>query len=161
MDKIEQNQIQLPIKWSALEYGYIPKSPDWFWVIGIITTALFVAVAILGNILFAVFIAIAGFTIAMYGARKPQTANFAIQARGIEINKTLYAYGNLKSFWIHYDPPRKKELSVQSEKMFMPYIKIPLGDIDPNIVREVLLKFLKEREHQESLIDILGEYLRF
>ena len=97
----------------------------------------------------------------MYGAKKPQIVNFSIKANGIQINKTLYTYDSIKSFWVYYDPPYKKELSIQSEKIFMPYIKIPLGDMDPNKVREALLKFKKEKEHQESLMDVVSEYLRF
>jgi uncharacterized membrane protein len=156
-----KRKIQLPISWRAPEYSHNQKSSDWFWIVGIFTLALLVVSITFSNMLFAIFILLAGFTIILYGARKPRLVQFSITGRGILIGKNLYPYNTLKSFWIHYDPPFKKELVIQSEKILMPYIKIPLGDIDPNAVREILLKFLKEKEQEESLIDAVSDYLRF
>ena len=149
------------ISWKAPEYADIPKTKDWFWAVGILTICFFVAALIMRNLLFGIFVLLAGFTIILYAHRKPRIISFEINARGIKIQNRLYPYENLKSFWLHYDPPHKKELSIESEKLFMPYIIIPLGDIDPNVVRDFLLKFLKEKEHKESLVDSIAQYLRF
>jgi hypothetical protein len=96
-----------------------------------------------------------------FGSRKPRIISFEISGRGIKIAKRLYPYDNLKSFWIHYDPPRKSELSLESKKAIMPYITIPLGDIDPNIIRDRLIKLLPEKKHEESIIDNISHYLGF
>ena len=158
---MNKKELQLPLSWQAPEYNYNQKSADWFWIVGIFSLTLFAVALIFNNTLFAIFIIIAGFTIAMYGARRPRIIQFSITIRGFQIGKNLFPYNTLKSFWIHYDPPFKKELVIQSEKMFMPHIKIPLGDTDPNDIREILLKFLKEKEYEESLIDAIGDYLKF
>lgn len=151
-----------PISWEAPEYTYYPKQKEWHWLVGIIATGLVIlAVVVMKSFLFGVFIAVAAFTIMLVGTRKPRIVLFEISSRGVAASKKLYPYNNLKSFWIRYDPPRKKELSLESKKTFMPYIIMPLGDTNPNIIREQLIRFLPEKEHEESLIESISHYLGF
>ena len=150
-----------PFKWSAQEYEYFPKSADWFWIVSILAAAVFAASIILGNFLFGILALVSGVAIILYGVRKPRNITFLITVRGVQIGSKFYPYENLESFWLHYDPPHKKELSLKSKKIFMPYIQIPLGDTDPNVVRDFLLKFTKEKEHQESFTDSIIRSLRF
>ncbi len=149
------------ISWEAEEYTYTPKTKDWYWVVFILTFGLVVVAYFLNNFLFGVFVLIAGFTVALYGAKRPRTVRFAVLAQGIQVDKKIYTFRSLKSFWIHYDPPHKKEVSLVSKKLLVPRITLPLGDTDPNQVREVLIKFLREREHHESLVENLAKYLNF
>lgn len=149
------------IRWEALEYEYRPKSNNWFWTIGIISLGLSVASLLLGNLLFAILILIAGFAIILAGARRPRKILFSFTSRGLEIEKRLFPYENLKSFWIHYEPPHKKLLSIEPKKIFMPMIFIPLEDINPNIVREHLLKFLKEERREESFVQTIIRLVGF
>ena len=149
------------LSWEALEYEYHEKTTDWYWAVGIVTFGFFVLALILKNFLFAILVAIAGFTFALYGARRPKIVSFAITSRGLKIGEKLYPYDNLKSFWLNYDPPNIKELYVISKKFFAPQISIPLGASDPNKIREYLLKFLEEKEIQESLSDVIARFFRF
>ena len=70
-ESAQKNEIK-EIKWETWEYEYIPKSNNWFWVVGIITIGLATASVLLDNILFAIFVALAGFTISLYASRKPK-----------------------------------------------------------------------------------------
>lgn len=149
------------LEWQAPEYEFQKKSPEWFWAIGIIVVALVIVSALTDNFLFGVFSAIAGFTLIMYAVRHPRIINFAITERGILIDKKLYPYGNLKAFWVDYNPPHTKKLLLESEKIFMPRISIPLDEIDPNKLREILLKFLKEKKIEESLSETIMNYFGF
>jgi len=149
------------IKWEAPEYEYIPKSPNWFWSVGIIAAAAAFAAILLGNVLFAILALLGGFTMILYGARKPKKVLFSLTSRGIQIENRLFPYENIRSFWIHYDPPYRKLLTVELKKMFMPFVFIPLSDIDPNIIRDHLLKFTKEKRHEESITEILTQLLGF
>lgn len=149
------------LSWEAEEYLYVPKSKDWYWAVLILTLGLIVVAYFLDNFLFGVFILIAGFTVALYGAKRPRKVTFSLLPQGIQIGKRLYTYRSLKSFWIHYDPPHKKEISVASKKMLVPKIALPLGDTDPNAVREILIKFLRETEHHESLVENIANYFGF
>ncbi len=154
-------QFLVLVEWQSLEYEYHEKSSDWYWAVGIITVGFFALAIILKNFLFALMALIAGFTLAMYGAKKPKTVSFAITSRGIKIGNVLYPYDDLKSFWINYDPPRVKELYVISKKVLLPQLSIPLGTADPNQIREHLMKFLEEKEIQESFADAIARFFRF
>lgn len=104
------------ISWQAPEYEYTKKHRDWYWAVGIITVAFAVVGVLIQNILFVILIILAGFTVALYGARKPRIADFVLTARGIKIGERFYPYDSLKSFWINYDPPGKKEIIFVSSK---------------------------------------------
>lgn len=149
------------ISWETEEYAYTPKTKDWYWAVLIFTVAFVVVAYILDNFLFGVFMLVAGFTTALYGARRPRRVIFSLLPQGVKIDKRLYTYRSLKSFWIHYDPPHKKEISLISKKMLVPKIYLPLGDTDPNAVREILIKYLRESEHHESLTENLAKYFGF
>ena len=149
------------IVWQAPEYQFREKGNDWYWALGILTVGLFATSIVLHNFLFAIIIAIGGFAVAIYSSKRPDLVKFAVSHRGVKVKDILYPYDNLKSFWIEYDPPYRKELIIESKKVMMPYIVIQLGGADPIRVRENLLKFLREMRHEESLITTLARVLKF
>ncbi|MBI5816923.1 MAG: hypothetical protein HZB09_00660 [Candidatus Yonathbacteria bacterium] len=148
------------IIWSALEYPIREKTTDWYWALGIMAIAGAVASYILGNILFSILILLGAFTVASYGARKPHMVEFEIDRRGIRSGTTLYPHSSLASFWI-VEGVEESKILLQSGKIFMPYIIIPLGEENPEMVREVLLNYLKEEEHAEPFAQRIMDYLRF
>lgn len=152
---------QTKFEWSAPEYEFRKKGPDWFWAVGVITLTAATSSFFLQNFIFAGLVIIMGFSLALYGAKKPDMVNFKIDATGIKIGSRVFDYQNLKSFWIEYDPPIAKELLVESKKTFVPHIKIQLGDQDPVKIRAYLLQFLKEEKIEESLIIAIARLLNF
>lgn len=156
-----QTNLPQTISWQALEYAYIKKTPDWYWAVGILTIGLFIVALIFSNFLFSIFVLLSGFTIALYGARAPQVVSFCLSIEGVRIRDRVYPYDVLKSFWIFYHPPQVKELSIESQKLIMPQIKIPLGEANPAQVRAYLQQFLPERQQEESFIDVSTRYLGF
>ena len=149
------------ISWKAPEYVYIKKPADWYWLVGIIAAGFFILALAMKNFLFAALLVIAAFIVMLYGTKKPRIVSFEISSRGVKIGKKLFPYEYLKSFWIQYDPPLKKELSLESKKSFMPYVILHLAELDPNIIRNYLIKLLPEKKHEESLIENIGHYLGF
>lgn len=149
------------LSWQTLEYQHYKKSKDWFWALFIMTLAFLIVAIITKNFLFGTFTIIAGFAIALLGGKKPQQVEVSISGRGVQIENNLYLYETLTSFWIFYQPPDIKELSLKSEKLLMPYIKVPLGDADPAAIRKFLLQFLPEEAQEESFIDVIARRLKF
>ncbi len=149
------------IEWSAPEYIFYEKSSDWFWALGIITLGFFVSAIFLRAFLFAILVLLAGFSLALYGARRPEMVNFSAGPRGVQIKNRIYDYENLKSFWIEYNPPHRKELILESKKTFMPYITILIEDVEPDKLRNLLIRFLPEKKIEESLISTIARILGF
>jgi len=146
-------------EWQAPAYEFREKSPDWYWAVGIITVATLAASFFARNYLFGIFALLAGFSIAVHSARRPEIVTFKINSRGIKIGKLIYDYENLKNFWINYNPPRKKELLIESSKAFVNYIVIPLGHTDPVQIREILLPFLREKKIEEPLVSVIANLI--
>lgn len=156
---MEENNNQ--IEWVAPEFEQHQKSKSWFITIGIISGILFLLAIFTKNILFALLIGLSYFTISSYAIKKPKDIKISINSKRIKIEKTLYALENIRSFWIFYDPPEIKELSLRSKKTIMPYIKVPIGDENPVEIRKILIKYLPEKKHKESAIDNLAKNLKF
>jgi len=69
------------IEWQAPEYEFHEKRPDWFWTLGIITLALFLSAVLLHSFLFGFLILLAGFSLALFGARKPNIVFYCDETR--------------------------------------------------------------------------------
>ncbi len=157
----EPKPLPTSIKWEAPEYEFIPKSNNWFWSVGILSLAISVASILFGNILFAILILVEGVAVILYGAKKPKKIVFILNPRGLQIENRLFPFENLGSFWIHYDPPHKKFIAIEPKKFLMTTISAPLADIDPNLIRNYLLKFLREERREESLIATVSRLAGF
>jgi len=147
--------------WSAYEYEYYEKSTDWYWWVG------FFALVLLGfalwqrSFLFVLVILLGWFAIALYAVRPPQMLSFSIAERGVLIGDHLYPWHDLRSFWIFYNPPLRKELVIAPKKTLLSALKINLGNIDPSALHDILVTFLPEIEEEDSLIDNLSRLVRF
>jgi len=153
--KVETIKEKNSIEWLAPEFEHYNKNKSWFIVVGVIAAGLFLWAVFTKNFIFALLIGLSYFSVIVFALKKPNNIHLAITPKGLKIDKTLYVFDNLRSFWIFYEPPLIKELSVRSKKMIMPYIKVPLGEQNPVEIRRLLLKYLPEKKHKESLIDNL------
>ncbi len=149
------------IEWVAPEFTKYKKNKQWFVLPTLIALAVIIVAILLKNVLLIIIIILVTFIIYIYALKEPKKIKFSISGKGIQINEHLHELKDLRSFWIFYDPPGIKEISLRSKKMFMPYIKIPLGKQNPVEVRKLLLKFLPEKKHRESKIDELARKSKF
>lgn len=159
--KRQPEKQKIEMAWEAPEYVYMQKSSDWYWAVGIISLALILVAIFTRNLLFAIFAAVAGFTIALWGARKPKTITIVMTGNGVAIEGRRYPYQELISFWIHYNPPLIKEISFVTKSTFLPYLRVPLGNENPAEIHAFLIRFLPEKIQEESLIDIVARTLKF
>ncbi len=148
------------LTWDALEYHHIDKTSDWYWSLGIISFSIVLLAILFNNLLFALFVLLAAVTLGMYGGRPPEIVRIELRKKGILMADRLYDYDSLESFWIEEEDVHPKIL-VKSQKILMPYIIIPLGDVPHEVIREELLKYMPEVEHHESVGHKLLEYFGF
>ncbi|MFA5838749.1 MAG: hypothetical protein WC849_02330 [Candidatus Paceibacterota bacterium] len=154
---MDQSNDKKIIRWSAEEFEYSEKSVDWFWAVGVVSVGFAVLSIFLGNLLFALLIIISAFALSMQAVRKPKVINFEINDEGIIIDKKLYIYNTLESFWVI----NKEKIIIKSKKAVVPFLIIPLQNMNPRSVREYLLKNLKEEEMSEPFGQVVMEKLGF
>ncbi len=148
------------VSWSAPEHLYVEKRQDWYWAVGIVTLALAAVAFIFGNVITGIFIIVAAVALVLHASRPPKIVSYEINDRGIMADNVLYPFLTLESFWIPHDefPPK---LIVKSRKLFMPYIVIYIDEVDPENVREIMLTYIAETEHRESILKHILERLGF
>jgi len=148
------------ISWHAPEHLHTDKKPDWYWAVGVITLALAAGAFIFGQWITGIFIIVAAVALVLHASRPARTIYFEINDRGLIIDKTLYPFLHLDSFWIPHDswPPK---ILLKSRKTLMPYIIIYIDEVDPEEVREVMLRYIAETEHHEPMLKHLLEWCGF
>ena len=148
------------IEWEDYEYEYRHKTSDWYWAVGIITVSIAVASILYGNILFAILIIIGAFTLSLHATHQPRIIHFELNDHGVVINKLLYPYNTLESFWVE-NRDNNNRILFKSKKLLMPYIVMPLGTIMPETAMAFLDMHLPEEEHLEPIFQKIMEYLGF
>lgn len=144
-------ETQKTITWQTLEYQSRPRSGDWFWAIGIIAVAAAVTAILLKNFLFGILIIIAAFTLMLQAARKPRLLRFEINQTAVVAGAVAYPLSSLESFWIDSANPNDARLLLKSKNLTALLIAIPLGDTEPQIVKDFLSSRLSEAELHEPL----------
>lgn len=152
-----------PYIWETHEFIYQEKTNDWYWIVGIIAVSISIVSIIFGNILFALFILLGAFTLCLFAAKKPEIIRYEINNTGIIINKTLYPYHSLHSFFVEDNTHHglQSKAIFRSKKLIVPLLILPLEDIHPEELRDFLFEHLPEEHHTESLSHKILEYLGF
>ncbi|CAN5144231.1 hypothetical protein BH11PAT3_BH11PAT3_0780 [soil metagenome] len=128
---------------------------------GIITVAIAIASIIFGNVIFAILIIIAAFSLCLYINVHPNIIHIKIDERGVTRGQIRYPYQTLHSFWIDIEHPHPK-IILRSKKAFLPLIIVPLDPaLDEEKVHDILLQHLPEEPMRLPLAEMILEYLGF
>lgn len=150
------------IQWEGFEHQHVERGSDWFWALGIVTISTALTAIVLGNILFALLIVVAGSTLGLLAKKPPRIATFELTDRGLHINETLYPYSIIHGFWIDEHAEAGTTLLVDTSRLFAPHLVIPIADINPQSIREHLLAYdIAEIELSEPLSHKLLEFIGF
>lgn len=148
------------ITWQTIEYHHTEKTPDWYWIVGIVTLSIALISIILNNVIFAILIIVSAFTLSLFASRKPEIIDIEINNKGVKVGNTKYPYKSLESFWIETREGNDRIL-IKSNAVLKPYIVIFIDDADPEKIREILEQHLEEEEHSEPLLEKLLLYFGF
>lgn len=152
-----------PFIWEEHEYYFQEKTSDWYWAVGIIGVSIAILAIIFNNTLFAVLVLLSTFALSLFASKEPKVVRFEINKSGILIANTLFPFGTLDSFWVEDNKHinRPSHLYIKSKKLIVPLIVIPLGQTNPEDVRDFLLDHLLETPHSEPLGQKILEYFGF
>lgn len=155
----EKRYRQVLIFWRAREFEKKERHPRWHWIFFGILFALVLYAFLTSNLIMSIIFILFGFLFYFYEKNEPKEYTFGVNNEGVFAQDRIYSFDSLENFWIFYEPGGIKELSLKSQKTFMPYISLPLGATDPNKIRDILLKRLPEKEHEKGLMSILERIL--
>jgi len=142
--------------WQAPEYEHFEKHPNWYWLTGAILLAIVIYAVATNSILMAITFILIGMLGYIYAEREPRVIRMEINPDGIQVDKYFYEHEDIKSFWIFYEIEQGiKVLSLHSQKTFLPYIHIPVGNANPILIRETLIHYLPEIKQELTILDRL------
>lgn len=157
--ELTETQKSPQIFWEAPSFYYNPQKR----YLSMLVAALFAGATALFifkyDSLTSIFLILSSLVLILYSTQRPTASKIMIDQRGIWIDEKIYYYKDLRSFWIEYNPGGSKELSIESRKWYMPYIKVLLNEQNPVEIRSLVINFLPEKEHENSLADHIGRML--
>lgn len=149
------------ISWKALEYKKKERTADWYWAVIILAISITIISIILKDYLFSILIIISTISIIIFSQKDPNELNISINRRGITVEKKMYPFANLESFWVDITEEDNYKIILKLKKGFMPLVIIPLKEIHHLDIRDFLLNFLQEEEMHEPLAQKIMDKLGF
>ena len=147
------------ISWEAPSFYYNPQKRYLSLTIVALVASAVALLIFRYDTLTSIFLILASLVLLLYGQQKPKISKITVDQSGVSVDDIMYHYKDIKSFWVEYNPGGPKELSLESTKWYMPYVKILLNEQNPVEVRSLIVNFLPEKEHQNSLVDQIGRKL--
>jgi hypothetical protein len=135
---------EIHIEWKFPEFVKQNNGKWWYIVVAGIIALFLIYALVTMNILFAVILVLGVFVILYQFFQIAKQIPVIIGEDGIIVDKTFYPYRTLQNFWIIYQPPSIKYLYLGFKSDMKRGLPIPLEDINPMQLREVLLNYLEE-----------------
>lgn len=157
--KINDGASEVILSWEARQFENVPRHRGWYVVLFIMLVVLLAYGLFTDNFLLGIIVILVGLLFYLFEKRESQTFKFSITTEGVRAHNSIHEFSSIEDFWIFYEPAGRKELSIRSSKKLMPYVHLPLGNANPLDVREALLQFIPEIEHEESLVDSLERFI--
>lgn len=150
------------IAWQFPAYEKYQRGKWWFVAAFVLAGGLLVYSLITLNFLFAVIVLLIVFISVLRHFQEPDKITIKVAVEGIEVGGSFYPYKELNSFWFVYQPPVVKKLFVDPKNSGRPLV-IPLQDINPLKVREILNDYLLENldADGESLTQVVSRMAKF
>lgn len=150
-------------EWEGIEYEHRERSADWYWALGIITVAGFVASILFADYLLAILILAAALALALHAAKKPPLHRFRLTDDGLLIGAELHPYERMRSFAIleYIEGDKPPVLSLKTEHWLAPHLLIPLNGVDADALYDYLLDRVDEGEHPPTLADLVAGWMGF
>ena len=146
------------IRWSAYEHEFIERADDWFWALGIVAVCVALTSILFSNVLFAILVIVAAFTIGIVARMPPELIEFELSERGIRIGGTLHRYDEIISFWVEDEHDAGPLLLVDTIKFMAPNLIIPIEGVEPAAVRAFLQERVEEVPMKEPISHKILEF---
>ena len=145
------------VSWEIDEYPHHERSRTWYVIAGTLSLMFIIYAITTANFLFALIILMTDIIFVLMAFKKPDRLAVVLTNTGMLVGDAYYAYSGMKDFSLLYEPPHIKTLYIDFYSPWRPMLSVPIEEMDPNNLREILLNFCEENLHrnEETLTDIL------
>lgn len=155
----ENHDRDIICQWQAPEFQSKERSRRWYLIASLILIAVISYAVISNNPIMAITFVLIGVVGYIYLRKDPRILTFRITREGIAVENDLYPFENIESFWIFYDPPETKLLSLKTGGKMTSSVHMPIHREDPTEIRSVLLDFIPEEKQELTVIDTIERLL--
>ena len=156
---LKEHSEDVIVSWRGPEYEVYKKSNRWYAGAASVLVLLVIYAIYANNPLMVIIFVLISFVGYSYLQTPPRVTDFAITYEGIIVGDRIYRYDDIHSFWIFYEPPHTRIISLRVHGMLAPYVHIPLHQLDPVDVREALMNFIVEEKQEETIVDTVERVL--
>lgn len=146
--------------WQAPEFEVYEKDNRWFAYLSLILIAIIGYAVYSNSLIMAIVFILIGVILYIQLHKEPAIIDFAITTDGVIAGKEIFEYENIRSFWIFYNPPYEKYLSLHTRGHLVPFIHIAIDDHNPVELRAILIKYIPEIKQEPGMVDVLERFLR-
>ena len=147
----EENKNDSLINWSFPEIVLPERSRSWYIWAMLIGVAILLYSIFTANFLFGLIVILIAIVIISYHHKDVSEVEFAITENGVVIGDKFYIFKDFKHFYLVYEPDRHiKNLYFELKSSLRPRLTIPLQDVNPIKVRDILLEYMDEDTSQEA-----------
>jgi len=150
------------IGWDFYDRPSHERGRMWHILMPLAALGLLIYAVLSANFLFAFIIILFSLVTYLASLGQPERIRFAVTDGGIVIGAQRFAFKDIRRFWFIYEPPEVKSLYLETSSWIQPRISVDLDEVDPNEVRTVLGRFVKEdlTETEEPLTDFITRKLK-
>ncbi len=156
---LKDHSEDIVVSWRGPEYEVYKKSNRWYAGVASVLILLIIYAIYANNPLMVIIFVLVSFVGYSYLQTPPRVTDFAITYEGIIVGDRIYRYDDIHSFWIFYEPPHTRIISLRVNGTLAPYVHIPLHQLDPVDVREALMNFIPEEKQEETIVDTVERVL--
>ena len=152
----------------AFDFEYQPKTLGWYLATIIVALGLIFLALWQNNFLFVVFVIIGELVIIYWANRKPTEWRIEIEINKKTIKiakdnfeKTFNLENDFVDFGIRNSSENFKELILRRKSSLRPFLEIYFPSVKEKDIRDIVSKFLPEKEYPLSLMDSIIKFLGF
>ncbi len=148
--------------WEGREYQFEEKTADWYWALGIVSTAVAIVCILFGNVLLALVVIAASAALAIAASKPGRIHKFDFYEESLSIDGKHYFFDNMLHFSVleYADPSLPPSLSVKTRHFLSPHLLIPIIGPSPFEIYDYMSARVDEGRHDESPMDRLVEMFR-
>ncbi|MCK9378975.1 MAG: hypothetical protein M0P97_02415 [Candidatus Moranbacteria bacterium] len=150
---------QALIQWEGPEYENYPKDRRWYLLASLFLGIVIVYALITNSPLMAITFILIGIVGFIHLEKDPSVYTYSITKEGVHAERELYEFDDIQSFWILYKEPHQRILSLHTNGWLIPYVHIPIHEVDSEDVRQTMLQFISEKKQHPSIVDTLERLL--
>jgi len=148
------------LQWKAPEFETFQRDKKWYIFILLALLAVVGYALYTNSLVMAITFILIGVVGYIYINKEPRILNFVITDDGIIAGREIYAFKNVESFWIFYEPYGIRVISLHLNSYLMPYVHIPIHNQDPTKVRKILLEYIPEEEQEPGIVETMDRIIR-